>query len=116
MIALDQQRRGRFEILLDRVQVLRGHGAVHETGGTVRLYDSYHCSRYNVNTKRLTEAMFHAVFAELPASVIKALWDCGWKFYTFIGEGGCRFMCAWDTQSEDVKAFAEDVRRVCRDE
>lgn len=39
------------------------HGAVHPLapGGTV-LIDSYHCSRYNTNTGRLTEAMFHEVF------------------------------------------------------
>ena len=38
-------------------------------GGRV-LADSYHCSRYNTNTGRLTEAMFHAVIeaivGELP--------------------------------------------------
>lgn len=41
------------------------HGAVHltDTGDPgLRLVDSYHCSRYNTNTKRLTEAMFHDVF------------------------------------------------------
>ncbi len=38
-----------------------GHGAEHEAG-TLRLFDSYHCSRYNTNTGRLTTAMFHAVF------------------------------------------------------
>ncbi len=37
------------------------HGAVHELNG-VRLMDSYHCSRYNTNTGRLTEDMFHDVF------------------------------------------------------
>jgi uracil-DNA glycosylase len=31
--------------------------------GPVVLYDSYHCSRYNTNTGRLTEEMFHSVFA-----------------------------------------------------
>jgi uracil-DNA glycosylase family 4 len=30
--------------------------------GPVVLHDSYHCSRYNTNTGRLTEAMFHTVF------------------------------------------------------
>jgi uracil-DNA glycosylase len=38
------------------------HGACHEIG-TLRLFDSYHCSRYNTNTGVLTEAMFHDVFA-----------------------------------------------------
>jgi uracil-DNA glycosylase family 4 len=39
-----------------------GHGAVHDAG-TIRLFDSYHCSRYNTNTGVLTPAMFHDVFA-----------------------------------------------------
>lgn len=34
---------------------------------TVRLFDSYHCSRYNTNTGRLTEAMFENVFADIKA-------------------------------------------------
>ena len=38
-----------------------GHGAVHVLGGGRRLYDSYHCSRYNTNTRRLTTEMFEAV-------------------------------------------------------
>ncbi|MDX2264143.1 MAG: uracil-DNA glycosylase [Hyphomicrobiales bacterium] len=38
------------------------HGAIH-TLPRFTLFDSYHCSRYNTNTGRLTEAMFHAVFA-----------------------------------------------------
>ncbi|RYE11306.1 MAG: uracil-DNA glycosylase [Hyphomicrobiales bacterium] len=38
-----------------------GHGAEHELGGGVRLFDSYHCSRYNTNTGVLTTAMFEDV-------------------------------------------------------
>jgi len=38
------------------------HGAQHETGA-FRLFDSYHCSRYNTNTGVLTPAMFESVFA-----------------------------------------------------
>ncbi len=39
-----------------------GHGASHRLPGGLVLIDSYHCSRYNTNTGRLTEAMFHDVF------------------------------------------------------
>jgi uracil-DNA glycosylase family 4 len=39
------------------------HGAVHPLGDGKTLVDSYHCSRLNTNTGRLTEAMFHQVFA-----------------------------------------------------
>lgn len=40
-----------------------GHAAEFELDGHFLLLDSYHCSRYNTNTGRLTEAMFDAVFA-----------------------------------------------------
>ncbi|GAA0480071.1 uracil-DNA glycosylase [Parasphingorhabdus litoris] len=38
------------------------HGAQHSLPAGRVLIDSYHCSRYNVNTKRLTAEMFEAVF------------------------------------------------------
>ena len=38
------------------------HGAVHTLPGGLKLIDSYHCSRYNQNTRRLDAAMFEAVF------------------------------------------------------
>ena len=41
-----------------------GHGSRHEIGG-VTLFGSYHCSRYNTNTGRLTEDMFRSVFADI---------------------------------------------------
>jgi uracil-DNA glycosylase family 4 len=44
------------------------HGAVHECGG-FRLYDSYHCSRYNTNTGVLTAEMFESVFARARADL-----------------------------------------------
>jgi uracil-DNA glycosylase family 4 len=42
------------------------HGARHDLPGTT-LFDSYHCSRYNTNTGRLTRAMFRAVFTDIGA-------------------------------------------------
>ena len=39
-----------------------GHGAAFDIG-TLRLFASYHCSRYNTNTGVLTPEMFRKVFA-----------------------------------------------------
>lgn len=44
------------------------HGAVHKLLNGRKLIDSYHCSRYNLNTRRLTEEMFEAVFGAAVAS------------------------------------------------
>ena len=44
------------------------HGAQHEVGKYV-LYNSYHCSRYNTNTGRLTTEMFESVFENLKANL-----------------------------------------------
>ena len=62
---------------LKRASFKFAHHAVHAlppmpgSAEGIRLYDSYHCSRYNTQTKRLTEAMFqavlHDIFAELVA-------------------------------------------------
>ena len=41
------------------------HGAFHALDGGLTLADSYHCSRYNINTRRLSAAMFHEVCAQL---------------------------------------------------
>jgi uracil-DNA glycosylase family 4 len=45
-----------------------GHGAVHQAG-PFKLYDSYHCSRYNTNTRVLTPDMFRSVFAKIKAEL-----------------------------------------------
>jgi uracil-DNA glycosylase family 4 len=41
------------------------HGALHNLPDGFVLADSYHCSRLNTNTGKLTQAMFEAVFAAL---------------------------------------------------
>lgn len=52
----------------------------------------------------------NSVFVELPRAVIEGLQGRGWRFYTFIGAGGCRFMCAWDTREEDVQELVTDLK------
>lgn len=47
-----------------------GHAARHVLPNGLVLFDSYHCSRYNTQTKRLTEAMFHGVFAAIVGELL----------------------------------------------
>jgi uracil-DNA glycosylase len=56
------------EAVLDALQLRRGgfafaHAAEHVLPDGRWLIDSYHCSRYNTQTRRLTSQMFHAVLA-----------------------------------------------------
>jgi uracil-DNA glycosylase family 4 len=45
------------------------HGAEHDLSGGARLFDSYHCSRYNTNTGVLTTAMFEDVVGRAAAFI-----------------------------------------------
>ena len=47
-----------------------GHGFVHTLPNNLTLYDSYHCSRYNTQTKRLTTSMFEQVFKKISANLL----------------------------------------------
>jgi uracil-DNA glycosylase len=65
------------DAILDALKLKRGanpfaHGARHELPGGLLLFDSYHCSRQNTNTGRLTTAMFENVVAEAAASLQRA--------------------------------------------
>jgi len=55
---------------LKRSSAKFGHNADHHLGDGLRLVDSYHCSRLNTNTGRLTPEMFHEVFATIRESLI----------------------------------------------
>jgi len=48
------------------------HGARHPLGNGAMLFDSYHCSRYNTNTRRLTREMFRAVFDDVAVHLGRA--------------------------------------------
>jgi threonine aldolase len=52
----------------------------------------------------------NSVFVQLPPEVADRLRTAGWKFYTFIGQGGARFMCSWDTTEQDVRELAAALR------
>jgi uracil-DNA glycosylase family 4 len=47
------------------------HGAAHALEGDRLLVDSYHCSRYNTNTRRLTPAMFRDAFDTVAAHLAR---------------------------------------------
>jgi uracil-DNA glycosylase family 4 len=67
ILALGQIAHGTVLAALDerRAAFPFRHGATHRLASGVVLADSYHCSRYNTNTGRLTEAMFRAVFESI---------------------------------------------------
>jgi uracil-DNA glycosylase family 4 len=45
------------------------HGSRHPLPRGLRLYDSYHCSRYNTQTRRLTPEMFRSVVDAIRAEL-----------------------------------------------
>lgn len=52
----------------------------------------------------------NSVFVQLPPEAAERLRAAGWKFYTFIGQGGARFMCSWDTTEQDVRDLVAALR------
>lgn len=54
---------------LKKSQFAFAHGARHELASNLVLYDSFHCSRYNTNTRRLTPDMFRSVFAAIRSEI-----------------------------------------------
>ncbi|HEY5974211.1 MAG TPA: low specificity L-threonine aldolase [Geobacteraceae bacterium] len=51
----------------------------------------------------------NSVFVQLTTQLCDDLRELGWHFYTFIGEGGARFMCSWETTEADVAALVADL-------
>jgi threonine aldolase len=52
----------------------------------------------------------NSVFVEMPEAAVAALRAAGWHFYSFIGSGGARFMCSWQTSEEDVQRLVDAVQ------
>ena len=57
----------------------------------------------------------NGVFVRLPGRIEEGLRERGWLFYNFIGAGGARFMCGWDTAPETVDRLVGDVRELARE-
>lgn len=51
----------------------------------------------------------NAVFVKLPEAVQQGLRRRNWQFYTFIGVGGIRLMCSWQTTIERIDALVKDI-------
>ena len=49
-----------------------GHENIHQIGNGLTLIDSYHCSRYNTQTKRLTQKQFEKVFKKISETLNKS--------------------------------------------
>jgi threonine aldolase len=61
-------------------------------------------------TQLLYPVEANAVFASLPSECHRHLTTMGWHYYTFIGQGGARFMCSWATTEGDVDLLLKDIR------
>ena len=54
----------------------------------------------------------NSVFLEIAPDLQQQLRDSRWTFYTFIGEGGARFVCSWNTTPELIDDLIADLARV----
>ena len=52
-------------LTLRQVDYPFAHAAQHQLTPVIQLLDSYHCSRYNTQTRRLTEPMFRDIFTQV---------------------------------------------------
>lgn len=52
----------------------------------------------------------NSIFVWMPEVAIKSLQAKGWHFYTFIGTGGARFVCSWNTTKADVDKLVGDIQ------
>jgi threonine aldolase len=56
----------------------------------------------------------NALFIEMSPPVAAQLKELGWKFYTFIGAGGARILCSWETTAEEIEALVTDISRLSK--
>jgi len=54
----------------------------------------------------------NALFIEMPPRIAEQLKELGWKFYTFIGAGGARILCSWETTAAEIEDLVTDISRL----
>lgn len=54
----------------------------------------------------------NSLFLKLSHRMRTGLQELGWRFYTFIGAGGARFMCSWDTTEQSLDRLVGDFREL----
>ena len=91
--------------------IMRGPSSSH-CAGALRIG---RLARYLMNdnieeVKLMFPCEANALFISLPARSIEYLKSRGWHFYTFIGAGGVRLMCSWDTKMEDINDIVRDIK------
>ncbi|MBU2708159.1 low specificity L-threonine aldolase [Zooshikella marina] len=68
------------------------------------------CEIPGVSLLRPCEA--NAVFVVLPEQVIVKLREQGWRIYTFIGAGGARFVCSWNSDKARIDQLISDIKQL----
>ncbi len=66
--------------------------------------------RESCDAKILFPIEANSVFIDMDQDTTEKMQAKGWRFYTFIGEGGARLTCSWDTTEETVDAFVSDFK------
>jgi threonine aldolase len=56
----------------------------------------------------------NAIFIQMPPEIAEGLKDLGWKFYTFIGAGGARLLCSWETSEEEIESIVTDISELVK--
>tara|TARA_B100000686_G_scaffold9436_1_gene9484 strand:- start:414 stop:1067 length:654 start_codon:yes stop_codon:yes gene_type:complete len=58
-----------FQLTLNKFKFK--HGNIHYLNNNIKLYNSYHCSRYNTQTKKLSAKMFNQIIKNIKNDLIK---------------------------------------------
>ena len=81
--------------------------AAHANGCAKKLYNELTGIE---EVKLIFPCEANAVFIDLPPQSVIYLKNKGWHFYNFIGAGGNRLMCSWNTKEEDIDLLVKEIK------